>query len=916
MNDQILQFLPQAVFVLVFLLTAVDFIRQPNRRRLEIVALFAALAIIIAQQGFARATGIVVPWINTVAALLLLTQPYLLLRLVEHFRSVPREQHVLSLVLLVASWSVFLAVDQPLPTWATIAVVVAFAYVEGYATVAFVRAAVQSRGIVRRRLVAVASGSGLLAAAILLAGVVAAIPDAAEVGQAVSRLMTLASAVAYYLGFAPPRWLLRQFQMNELRRFFSALSGRTAEERLNAALDNIGWTVTNAVGGKAAIVALGNSEDVPLAVHRAADNRAALEASRLAVITLGEDAPLLTRAWRSQTVVLADRPREWGGELRRVSQAFGGASCALIAPLVASGRTHGLLLVLFDRPSLFVEDEAALLSVLAEQAAIAVESGQLFLEAERRAIEAADLAEQLGRQNAALEEATRLKSEFLANMSHELRTPLNAIIGFSELLLDTPAEDDERETRLTYINTVYRSGKHLLSLINDILDLSKIEAGKMELRSEPFDVAGLIEETLATVGSLAAHKSIELAADAHGAGRLIGDEGKVKQILLNLLSNAIKFTPEGGRVSVEARSHDDGVQLTVADTGIGIAPTDHEKVFREFHQVEGAASRRYEGTGLGLALTRRFAELHGGRVWVDSAVGQGSRFHVFLPQGTPSEPTRSPPPERTVGNGHTSQDMSRPLVLVVEDEQSAANLLVLYLARGGYRTESAFDGTQALEKARTLHPAAITLDIMLPKIDGWEVLRALKNDAQTRDIPVVIASIVDNKSLGYALGAADYFVKPIDRRALLARLGRVRSSAGADGRALRILAIDDDPDALSLIGGMLPATGYQLLTASGGADGIDVARAERPDVLLLDLMMPDVSGFDVIEALRADAVTRETPILVVTAKDMTDEDRALLNGRVSAVLEKGTVSAVELVSWLDRVAVHTPVREEAPGVDG
>jgi signal transduction histidine kinase/DNA-binding response OmpR family regulator len=909
MNDNLIQVVSQGVFVLLWVITVVDLIRRPSRRRAEIAGLFTTLAAIILLQGLLRATGVTVAWLTTAMAMVFLAQPYLLLRLVEHFRPLPRLQHAAGLGLLLGSWAVILLAPQPLPPWAALALIGAFAYVELYATVAFVRGAIATRGVARRRLIAVATGSGLLASVFLLAPISTLLPEAREYVTGLTRLLGLASGLAYYIGFAPPRWLLRTWQLGEVSRFFWVLSGRSAEERLSTALDHVGLAAVRAIGGKAGLVALAEGDEPGLRLHLDPVNGAALRAADVLELTPGRGDAALARAWSSGKALAAADPATWDDDLRRAADAFGGASCALIAPLAASDRLYGVLIVLMERASLFAEDEAAMLAVLADQAALAIENGQLYAEAARRARERAELAERLQQQNAQLEEATRLKSEFLANMSHELRTPLNAIIGFSELLLDTPEGESDRETDLTYLGTIHRNGKHLLALINDILDLSKIEAGKMDLRIESFDLGQLVGQSLDMVKPLAARRDITLAWSGDTT-LTTADEGKVKQILLNLLSNAIKFTPEGGSVFVETVCVDEEVRITVVDTGIGIAPEHHDRIFQEFQQVDGAASRKYEGTGLGLALTRRFAELHGGRCWVESALGEGSRFHVTLPvvgargereEGTASHVARVDAPHEHDG---------RPLVLVVEDEPQAASLLSLYLAKGGYRTEAARDGGEALRKARELQPAAITLDIMLPTLDGWEVLRGLKGDDRTRDIPVVVASIVDNQSLGYALGAVDYFVKPIDRRALLARLDRYRHN----GTRPRVLAIDDERDALALVTETLRPAGYEVETASGGRDGVAAARARPPDLVLLDLMMPDMTGFEVVEALRTDPATRDVPVLVVTAKDLTAADKAALNGHVAGVLQKGSVGAVELLGWLEQIVGRSEAAKEVANV--
>jgi signal transduction histidine kinase/DNA-binding response OmpR family regulator len=909
-NDSVLQAITQGIFVLLWGITVVDLARRPGRRRAEISALFASLGVIILLQGLVRAVGLELPWFNTAAGLVVLAFPYFLLRLVDHFRPLRREEHAVGLAMLLVSWVAVVGAGQPVPPWAAGTIAVAFVAVLGYATVAFVRAVGSARGVARRRLIAVALGSGLLVAVMLVGAVALVAPSAAAVARGVSGLLGLASGLAYFAGFAPPRWLLRTWQVAEVQRFFWVLSGRSAEERLSTALDHVGAAAVRAVGGKAAVVALADEGSGELRLHLDPASATVLQTARLFRLRPeAADSPLAT-AWRGRRAVAAADPARWDADLSRLAGAFGGASCALVAPLAVSGRAYGLLVVLLERASLFVEDEAALLALLADQAALAVESGQLYAEAARRAQERAELAERLQQQNTELEEATRLKSEFLANMSHELRTPLNAIIGFSELLLDTPAAESDRETDLTYLGTIHRNGKHLLALINDVLDLSKVEAGKMELRLEQFDLDELVGQAIEMVQPLAQQRQVALGV-AGTVGQVLADEGKVRQALLNLLSNAIKFTPEGGSVLVETSHGGHETRITVSDTGIGIAPEHHERIFDEFQQVDGAASRRYEGTGLGLALTRRFAELHGGRCWVESAPGEGSRFHVVLPHRVaPAEPVEAWAGPRVAPLRAEGVGSRRPLVLVVEDEPQAANLLALYLARGGYRTELARDGAEALAKARALRPDAITLDIMLPRVDGWDVLRGLKGDEATRDIPVVVASIVDNLSLGYALGAVDYLVKPIDRRALLARLERYRNGATAP----RVLAVDDEPDALALVTETLRPAGYEVATASGGREGIAMATAGRPDVVLLDLMMPDVTGFEVVEALRANPATRDMPVLIVTAKELTAEDKAMLSGRVAGVLQKGSVGAVELLGWMEQIVERPAAATEVAHV--
>jgi CheY-like chemotaxis protein len=514
------------------------------------------------------------------------------------------------------------------------------------------------------------------------------------------------------------------------------------------------------------------------------------------------------------------------------------------------------------------------------------------LEAETSALEVSN--QQLEFANRQLEEATRHKSEFLANMSHELRTPLNAILGFSQLMIDDLPGRIDAKTNLRFLNQVNSSGQHLLGLINDILDLSKVEAGQMDLHLARIAVADTIEMVVTTVEPLATKKDIKVASEAGRDLYLMADPGKLKQMLLNLVSNAIKFTPAGGQVTIAARLAQSMIEISVVDTGIGMSGADLKSIFQEFRQLAQGPDRQQEGTGLGLALTKRFAELHGGTVSVQSSEGRGSTFTLRLPIEPPSAKTE-PTPEATP-RGVT--DLTRPLILVVEDNPPAAELLVRYLDRGGFRMEIARTGTEALTKARALKPVAITLDILLPEIDGWEVLTRLKQEDSTRDIPVVVVSVVDNPDLGHALGALDYFVKPVDREALLSRLDRYCLTSKVRREEIRILVVDDEPSNLEYLDSVLQPAGCTVLRASGGQEGIDMARTHKPHLVLLDLIMPGVTGFDVVEQLRSDDSTRSIPIMVLTAKQLTDEDKKQLNGYVAAVFERNSLAGPELISWL------------------
>jgi PAS domain S-box-containing protein len=490
----------------------------------------------------------------------------------------------------------------------------------------------------------------------------------------------------------------------------------------------------------------------------------------------------------------------------------------------------------------------------------------------------------------AAEAANQAKSTFLASMSHELRTPLNAIIGFSELLENHTFGDlNERQQR--YVNNVLTSGRHLLQLINDILDLSKVEAGHMELTLSQFDLGTALREVRAIVGGLADKKrqTLHLAVE-DAIPSLTADQSKFKQILYNLLSNAIKFTPEGGEIRLTARratgieaSHGgEWIEIAVTDTGIGLRREDQDRIFKAFEQVDSAYAREQQGTGLGLALTQNLVALHGGRLWVESELGKGSSFKFIMPLNRRvSAPEPSGRGDAAVGG----QPAIGPLVLIVEDDAVAGELLAHQLAHGGYRIARATTGKQAVDLARELRPDGITLDILLPDQDGLDVLAQLKSFPETQDIPVVVVSITENRELGLTLGAVDWLVKPPTHADFLAAVRRVVGGSETVN-APTVLVVDDEQPTIELLTDMLSTHGFRVLAAPDGRRGIALARSQRPDLIVLDLMMPELTGFDVVRELRSFPETGDIPILIFTVKDLTTEERKQLRGSVQAVVTK------------------------------
>ena len=508
------------------------------------------------------------------------------------------------------------------------------------------------------------------------------------------------------------------------------------------------------------------------------------------------------------------------------------------------------------------------------------------------------------------EEASRAKSAFLANMSHELRTPMNSIIGVSEMMLED-ARDAGHQQEVARLQRVLRAAQHLLAIINDILDLSKIEAGRVELDIETFPLAPLVEEALATVRPAAEKNGNRIVARCSGAlGSMTSDLTRVRQVLFNLAANAVKFT-ENGEIGIAAeRSVIDGqdwIILSVADTGIGMTAEQSARLFQDFMQADASTTRKYGGTGLGLAISRRYCRMLGGDIDVQSTQGVGSTFTVRLPAMlAEASPASTDGRRKFLQPAAARESPARGAsVLVVDDDATVRELIERHLSRRGFRVVQAADGMEALARARELHPAAITLDIMMPGVDGWTVLAALKGDPALADIPVVLVSILDEPSRGYSLGAADYLVKPIDRGRLLSALTRICHTAGK-----RLLVIDDDEGVRAAIVRALAPEGWSVAEADNGRSGLAALEDARPDAIILDLVMPEMNGFEFLAELRDRAWARAVPVLVVTAKDLTQAEKGSLAGSVLRVLEKRPSSEEQLLDEIGQALSALVQRNE------
>jgi CheY-like chemotaxis protein len=505
------------------------------------------------------------------------------------------------------------------------------------------------------------------------------------------------------------------------------------------------------------------------------------------------------------------------------------------------------------------------------------------------------------------EAANRAKSQFLANMSHELRTPMNAIIGYSEILKED-AEDMGVQDFIPDLDKIGSAARHLLGLINDVLDISKIESGKMEVHLEDFSLEEMLQEVLATITPLVEKKNNRLHINKDtDLGQMHADAVKVRQILFNLLSNAAKFT-ENGTIRLEVQRLHDPLQgniiyFAVTDDGIGITPEQQAKLFQPFTQADASTTRKYGGTGLGLAITKEFVQMMNGRIRIQSEFGEGSTFSIYLPVNVTQHAPHILPP-RNVEDEMLSAGART--VLVVDDDKVVQKLLHDYLSKLGYAVAAAMNGESGLRMAKKLRPDAIILDVMMPDMDGWQVLSSLKADPLLNDIPVIMASIEEHQNMGYALGATDYLVKPVSRDQLSGILNRYRNE---DEEKRLVMVVEDDLVIRELMAEMLKNEGWRVFKAENGKVALDHIEDKQPVLILLDLLMPVMDGFEFVAALRAQEKWREIPVVVLTSTMLTPEDHARLHGYVETIVRKESYSRHELLGQLHELIAKATPRE-------
>jgi len=893
---QALIYLAEGLFLVLFLATLREFVRRRDPVSRDLALVFSPLALIFAAEAWRAVTDSMPPVVAVVLIGLLLLQPYFLLHLVSLVRVVPRQALWLALLLAVGSVPAILLTQSLTGSTGsssstapaspvTLAVVAAFVAVEGAAAVYLLLEALRREGPVAIRMWLAALSTVVFAVALLTSSVASVAQTPPDVSRGITSLLALVAGLGYFLAFLTPGPVRRVWQARTTVEYTRQLIAGSSES-----VDLIwrGFTqlavrmqggsavmITGTQPGAATIVASTGLDLEPGAVEVAWDD---LE-SVVAVARSGWDVP-------------ADEV----GPIRHYLADATRVRFVSVVPIdVPHSDETAVMVLLSTHRTLFHSSDFELLRALGAQTAIVAERRSVMAEQEA-------LTERLESTVEALRSASAAKSDFVASMSHEFRTPLSAILGFSELMGGEPRDGDRVTVPVEWVDHIHRGGQHLLALVNDVLDLARVEAGRLDLRPEAIEVASAVTEAVNGLRPLADRKGIRIETGV-SLLTVVADRGRFRQILYNLVSNAIKYTPDGGHIRVAASQRDGEIRVSVADNGVGIDPKDHENVFEEFRQVGDPADRQ-PGTGLGLAVTKRLAEAHDGRIELVSAMGQGSTFTLVLPALPDSELAARPETiapraaVEAIPSMATAGD-----VLVIEDDPSAVRLLREYLEAAGYRVRVAATGESGLASVAERKPAAIVLDVLLPGIDGWEVLRRLKADDRAHDIPVIIVTVVEEREVGLALGAVDYLVKPIHRDALLNCLARYVATGTDAGQLRRVLVVDDEAAALALIRAALEPEGYEVVTAQGGRAALEWARGgQLVDLVVCDLVMPEIDGFEVIAALKRDRRTAMVPIVVCTAHDLTAEQKARLNGQILGIVAKGQDARVGLLDWLSRSA--------------
>ncbi|MDQ3812232.1 MAG: response regulator, partial [Chloroflexota bacterium] len=880
-------------------------LRARERVRVDVALVFGALALVVLIQetillSCQTPLGCVsIPASAAISVVLVLLLPFALLRLLENIADVPRWQMRLAQGALVVLSAAFIVSAPTPPPWLILLIGLDLIVGTAYPAWVFVGRARVTLGITRRRMAAVAWGCGLLALTFIFTFLGVFSPRDQPLLQAAARLSGLISGVCFWAGFFPPKWLSQTWRLPELleylrpARLMATAGDHNGVVTEAVALDRLAAATGRTTGARRALLIMVDRMQGDLFLWGAPSARIPRQDGMIGQV-LQENRPRVAKL----------SPEHLPDALAAVFASETLPRTAILVPIPGEDSCLGVLAAFADKGPMFVEDDLEVVSFFAREAAAIVQLRMLR--------ESASELE-------ALREADRLKDEFMAVVSHELRTPLTAISGYADILLRKLSGPlNERQER--QVVGVREASRRLLALINDLLDVSRLEAGTLDLHLAAVEPADAIERAVTATRVIAAAKGVQLESRelAPNLPRVRADEERLQQILSNLLINAIKFTPQGGSIWIEANAetsrNDSGheVVFRVHDTGVGLQPGQAERIWDRFYQVESSATRRFGGAGLGLSIVRRLAELHGGHVEARSeGLDRGSTFEVRLPAalGEHAEPIhRVVPAAALLGSVPSTpgDDYRGEHVLVVEDDPHIATVLRTYLEAERYSVEVATDGHQALLAARTGRPFAITLDISLPKLDGWSVLNALKRDPATASIPVIIISIVDNRDFGILLGATEYLVKPIDHERLqtvLHRLGGPRPARESGP----ILVVDDDPALRDVLCSALAEDGWRTMTAADGEAALAEIERERPTAMVLDLMMPRVDGFEVLRAVREQPSLRDLPVIVVTARNLTDQDRERLANYAQGVVLKQAMRLDNLLQEIrTALARHRP----------
>jgi len=811
-------------FAALFLRALLRYLHRRDPLQRDITWVFAPPAVLFVVDVAELLPGKLPHWPGVLAQTALLAQPYLTVRLAARLRSVPRWLQATVLAAFVAVAGAALLAGIPLPRTMLLPTDLLFLAGETVAAGLLFGKARTRTGANRARLTIAAGATVLFGGMVMLLGVglQPGMNPAFDLG---SRLLALISGLGYLAAFVPPKWL---------QRTFSATAVQSVTERLLRAPVESPEQVWQIY---AEIMRVQTGADAVAVLMPRPDGLLA---------TIGYSGPEITTPDQPgnadlTALIRADQPaRLREGDPALVAH-YGdnlGDDFVTVLSMPVPPDAEGAVLLFNRHRSLFSDDDLRLFAALGGQAGIL---------AERQAVTAAQrrMATELSASVEALTRASQAKSAFLANMSHELRTPLNAIIGFSDLMRLEEPDGDRRRVPAEWVEHIHISGRHLLGLINDVLDLAKVEAGRLDLRLSPLRADTAAAELVTGLSPLIATKKLQVNADMNAATAL-ADRVRFRQIVENLLSNAIKFTPEGGTISISVTADPDYVTVAVTDTGVGIAADDHERIFEEFQQVGDDEGRR-AGTGLGLALTKRLVEAHDGEITLVSAPGQGSSFSVRLPAAP-------------VIRDLCDADSSGPRVLLIEDDPQSAELLRTQMTAAGYRVDVAPSGEAGLSYAGSHPPDAIVLDVALPGIDGFEVIRQLKSDGRLTGIPVFFVTIIDERQAGLALGAADYFVKPVDQATLLGALARATGTKSVP----RVLVVDHDDEIRQAIEDGLRAGGADVVACADARDGLAMSRRGHFDLIVCDMQPDDVDGFSLLAAIEENPATRHTPVLGLT----------------------------------------------------